>query len=321
MIARYKRELSVAAAFAALLGVLAVANPAFFEASNLRQIVLKEAWTLVAATGMAMVVMSRHIDISIGSVASICGVVAGLLAKAGVPLPLTAALTLGAGALLGALNGALVAALRLPSIVVTLATMVSLEAALKWERSGELVTHGSDGFYFLGLGHDAGEAAVVAAALAVFAAAAWGLRHLAAGRAVYAVGSDLEAARLAGIRPARVVFGLFVLMGALAALAALLGAVQTRAIQPSAGKGLELKVVAAVVVGGVAVSGGRGTLAGVLLGVLFLGSIGPALHFLRAEPYWEKAIQGAIILVAVASDAINLGKKKPHAGASLASAS
>jgi rhamnose transport system permease protein len=320
MIDRYKRELSVAAAFAALLGVLAVANPAFFGAANLRQVALKEAWTLVAATGMAMVVMARHIDISIGSTVSICGVVAALLAKAGWPLAVTAAATLGVGALLGALNGALVAVLRLPSIVVTLATMVSLEAALKWERSGESIAHGAEGFYFLGLGQDLGQAAVAAVALGVFGAFAWGLRHLAAGRAVYAVGSDVEAARLAGIRPARVVFGLFVLMGALAALAALLAAVQTRTIQPNAGKGLELKVVAAVVVGGVAVSGGRGTLAGVLVGVLFLGSIAPALQFLRAEAYWEKTIQGAIILVAVASDAINLRKKKPDAGSSLASA-
>lgn len=319
MIARYRRELSVAAAFGALLLVLAVANADFFKAANLRAIVLKEAPVLVAAVGMTLVILARHIDISIGSQFSICGAVAALLAKAGLPLAAVAAGTLAAGALMGALNGALVALLRLPSIVVTLATMVSLEAALKWERSGEAISHASDRFYFAGLGQAGGQAAIVATALAVFALFAWGLRHLAAGRAVYAVGSDLEAARLAGIRPGRVVFAVFVAMGLLAALAALLTSIQFRTIQPNEGKGLELKVIAAVVVGGVAISGGRGTLAGTLIGVLFLGSIGTALVFLRAESYWEKAIQGAIILVAVASDAINLRKKKPDAGAHLAS--
>ncbi len=319
MIAPYKRELSVAAAFGALLLVLAVANPDFFLGANLRAILLKESAVLVAAVGMTLVILARHIDISIGSQFSICGVVAALLAKAGLPLAAVAAGTLAAGALMGALNGALVASLRLPSIVVTLATMVSLEAALKWERSGEAIRHASERFYFAGLGQAQGRAGIVVTAAVVFGLFAWGLRHLAAGRAVYAVGSDVEATRLAGIRPGRVVFGVFVLMGMLTALAALLTALQFRTIQPNEGKGLELKVIAAVVVGGVAISGGRGTLIGTGIGVLFLGSIGTALAFLKAESYWEKAIQGAIILVAVASDAINLRKKKADAGAHLAS--
>jgi rhamnose transport system permease protein len=313
-----KRELSVAGALGALLLVLAVVNPDFFQAANLRAIALKEASTLVAAVGMTLVVLARHIDISIGSQVSICGVVAALLGKAEVPLPGVVAGTLGAGALMGALNGALVALARLPSIVVTLATMVSLEAALTWERSGEAIRNVPETFHFAGLGQAGGQALIGAVAAAVFAAFVWGLRHLRAGRAVYALGSDVEAARLAGIRPRRVVFSVFVLMGVLAALAALLTAVQFRTIQPNEGRGLELKVIAAVVVGGVAISGGRGTLWGTLAGTLLLGSIGTALVFLKAESHWEKAIQGAIILVAVASDALNLRKKR-DAGASVAS--
>ena len=311
-----KREVSVLGAFAALLALLAVAAPDFFAAANLRAIALKEAATLVAAVGMTLVILARHIDISIGAQFSICGVVAALLGKAGVALPLVVLGTLGAGAALGALNGALVAFGRLPSIVATLATMVGLDAALKWERSGQAVSNMPETFYFAGLGQGTGQGLVVAVALGVFAAFAWGLRSLAAGRAIYAVGSDVEAARLAGIRPARVVFGVFALMGVLAALAALLTALQFRTIQPNEGRGLELKVIAAVVVGGVAVSGGRGTLWGALFGVLLLGSIGTALVFLKIEPYWEKAIQGTIILVAVASDALNLRKKR-DAGASV----
>ncbi|MBV8879125.1 MAG: hypothetical protein JO332_04080, partial [Planctomycetaceae bacterium] len=154
-------------------------------------------------------------------------------------------------------------------------------------------------------------------ALALLAAFAWGLRSLAAGRAVYAVGSDAEAARLAGIRPPRVVFGVFVLMGVLTGLAAVLTAIQFRNVLPGEGSGLELKVIAACVVGGVAISGGRGRVLGAFAGVLFLGAIGPALVFLHAESHWEKALQGAIILIAVASDAINLRQRR-DVGPSLA---
>ena len=149
---------------------------------------------------------------------------------------------------------------------------------------------------------------ILGVAFAVFAVFAWAMRNLAVGRAVYATGSDPEAARLAGIRPKRVVFGVFVTMGALAGLASLLNAVRFVEVDPNSGSaGLELQAIAAVVVGGTAVSGGRGTLVGSLFGVLLLGSIGPALVFLHAQPQWEKVVQGLVILVAVASDA--LGRK------------
>ena len=236
------------------------------------------------------------------------------------PIALVALGTLAAGGAMGAVNGALVARLGLPSIVVTLATLVIGRESLRYVREGEFVRNLPPGFQWFGAGKAAGQWLVVAIALAVFAVFACGLRFLAAGRAVYATGSDPEAARLAGIRPRGVVFGVFVVMGALAGLAALLNAVRFADVDPNAGTGLELQVIAAVVVGGVAVSGGRGTLAGSLIGVALLGSIGPALVFLGAslpaglewfgKPQWEKAIQGLIILLAVSSDAF---PRKKHA--------
>jgi rhamnose transport system permease protein len=313
MIARYRRELSVGMAYALLLLVLAIAAPRFFRADSLRTFVVSVAPILVAAVGMTLVILCRQIDISIGSIFSICGVVGGLLAEAGGPTALVALGTLLAGSSLGAINGALVAGLGLPSIVVTLATLVIGRESLRYMREGEFVRNLPAGFQWFGAGQAAGQWLVVSIALLVFAAFAWGLNHLAMGRAVYATGSDPEAARLAGIRPRRVVFGVFVVMGALAGLGALLSAVRFADVDPSAGQGLELQVIAAVVVGGVAVSGGRGTLIGSLIGVALLGSIGPALVFLGAnlpaglawlgKPQWEKAIQGLIILLAVASDA------------------
>jgi ribose/xylose/arabinose/galactoside ABC-type transport system permease subunit len=304
MIARYQRELSVAAAYAVLLGALAVAAPSFFR-DQFRASLVSAAPVLVMAVGMTLVILCRQIDISVGSQFSICGVVAGLGAKAGLPMPAVAAVTLAAGGLTGALNGLFVAGLGLPSIVVTLATMVTLREGLRWVREGEFVSDLPTGFYWFGVPQENGQRLIMGIALAVFLAFAWGLRYLAAGRAVYATGSDPEAARLAGIRPRAVTFTVFVLMGVLAGLASLLNAVRFPQVDPNAGAGRELQVIAAVVVGGTAISGGRGTLVGTLIGVALLGTIGPALVFLGAQPRWEKAIQGAIILAAVASDALN----------------
>jgi rhamnose transport system permease protein len=304
---RYRRELSVLAAWAVLLIVIAVAAPTggFFGWNEVRSNLVKSAPVLVAAVGMTVVILTRQIDISIGSQMSVCGVVAGLLARDGAPVALAAAGAVAAGALMGAANGVLVAGLRLPSIVVTLATMVILREGLRWGREGEFVRDLPDGFQWFGLGSETGPWAVVGVAVAVFVAFAWGLRNLATGRAVYATGSDEEAARLAGIRPVRVTFGTFVLMGGLAGLAGLLNAVRFSSVDPNAGAGEELRVIAAVVVGGVAISGGRGSVVGAAAGVLLLGTVGPALVFLGIDAQWEKAVQGAIILLAVASDALD----------------
>jgi rhamnose transport system permease protein len=121
---------------------------------------------------------------------------------------------------------------------------------------------------------------------------------------VYAVGTDAEAARLAGIRPQLVTFATFVFIGALTGLAAMMNVAQSPQVDPKSGTGLELKAIAAVVVGGVAISGGRGNLIGVFVGLLLLACVAPALTHLHIEAYWEKAIQGAIILLAVVADGV-----------------
>lgn len=301
---RHLREWSVAIAYAVLLAVLAVAAPRFFQADQLRSFFVSNSPVLIAALGMTLVIVARQIDISVGSQFSICGVVAGLLAKAGLPMPLVACGTLLAGSAMGAVNGFLVAILGLPSIVVTLATLVILRESLRWWREGEFVYNLPAGFQWFGLGQATGQWVVVLMAGAFFLLMAWGARNLTGLRGIYAVGSDQEAARLAGIRPQRVIFGAFVAMGALAGLASLLNAVRFGDVDPNSGVGLELQVIAAAVVGGTAISGGRGTPVGTLIGVALLGTIGPALVFLGTQPQWEKAVQGLIILAAVASDSL-----------------
>ena len=299
---RYKRELSAALAYAVLLITVAIMSPSFFSGTNLRDLALNNAPVLLVAVGMTMVILIGQIDISVGSQFALATVAAGWLAKGGVPALLWVPGLILIGAAMGSVNGVLVGRLRLPSIIVTLAMMVAWRDALRWITGGEWVQNLPADFQWFGLGQGVGQWTIVAISFVMVIVFNWIFRNLAAGRALYAVGSDAEAARLAGIDPARVTSFVFVLMGALTAFAALLNAVRFSTVPSNAGSGLELKAIAAVVVGGTAITGGRGTLIGTLIGVALLGTIGTALTFLGINPFWEKAIQGAIILAALASD-------------------
>jgi len=298
---RYAREWSVAGALAAGLVFLALFAPSFFQPQPLLSLAARTAPVLVVTCAMSLVLIGRQIDISAGSLFSVCSVVAGLLAARHCPVVVIVPATLLVGAVMGALNGVLVAGLGLPAIVVTLATMVTWREGLRWEREGLWVDL-PERFQWFGLPQAAGQGGLILVALGLLFLLAMGLRHSAGGRFVYAVGSDAEAARLAGIPPRRVGFLLFVMAGALTGLAALLNTVQSPQVDPNCGNGLEMKAIAAAVVGGVAISGGRGSLWGALAGLLLLACVGPALTHLHAQPYWEKATQGAVILMAVVAD-------------------
>jgi rhamnose transport system permease protein len=255
---KYFRELSVAAALALLLIALAIFAPNFFEPQPLLSRLTSQTPALVVAIGMTLVIISRQIDISVGSIFGVCAVTAGLLSAQGLPMVAVIPLTLVVGTLMGALNGALVACLGLPSIVVTLATMVTWNETLRLWQQGKLLNLPA-GVQWFGLSQTAGQSVLIVIGVALLAAAAWAMKHLAAGRRVYAVGSDAEAARLAGIDPRRTTFGVFALMGTLTALAAVMNVVQSPQVQPTCGDGLELKVIAACVVGGVAFATGKAT--------------------------------------------------------------
>jgi rhamnose transport system permease protein len=309
---RYRRELSTAIALAGLLIAVAIAAPSFFQPRNLEQTLVNNAAVLIVAIGMTMVILVGQIDISVGSQFAIAAVATGLIARAGAPTLLAVMCGALTGGVMGLCNGLLVARLGIPSIVVTLATMVALRDGLRWTTQGRWVQDLPTNFQWAGLGQSIGEILLLAITGVLLLAFAWALANLRAGRALYATGSDLEAARLAGISPPRIICSVFVLTGLLTGLAAALNAIRFREVQSSAGVGLELKTIAAVVVGGAAITGGRGTLLGTLIGLLLLGFIGPALTFAGISAYWEKAIQGFIILAAVAADAT----RKVRAGGS-----
>lgn len=301
---RYGQEISVAIAIAALAIALAFVAPAYFSGENLSDLFLSNMPVLVVAVGMTLVILTAEIDVSVGSIFAICGVAAGVIAKAGAPVLVACLAACAIGAALGALNGALVAYVRIPSIVVTLATMTALRDGLRWATQGAWVENLPPDFQWFGLTQASYPVAALVTAVVLVGAVGWGLRNLGAGRAIYATGSNAEAARVSGINTRRVVFLVFVVTGALTGVAAVFNSVRFNQIPSNAGLGLELKVIAAVVVGGTAITGGRGSIAGTVLGVVLLGAIGPALIFLGTSAYWELALQGVVILAAITIEAL-----------------
>lgn len=298
----YPREMSVASVGVAGLVLLALVVPGFFVKDNLLDLAVGNASALIVAIGMTAIIVCRQIDISIGAQFAWCTVAAGVLAKSGLPVGTLFIAVPAFGALLGLLNGWLVAFGRIPSIVATLAMSILLRDGLRWLLEGAWIRDLPADFQWLGMGQSAGQWAIVVAALLLWMVAAWAARNLAAARAVCAVGASEESARLVGLSPKSITLGVFVFSGALAGVAALCNSLRFGELQSNAGSGLELKTIAAVVIGGAAIDGGRGTMIGTLLGVSLLGTIGAALTYLGIDPSWEKAIQGGIVLAAATAD-------------------
>jgi rhamnose transport system permease protein len=300
---RHFREISVAVALLVLLLLLAVFTPNFYEVQPMLSRLTAQVPTLVLTIGIAMVMLTRQIDISVGSQFGLCAVLAGLVSASGHGLGAAFASAFAAGTIMGAINGWLVAFIRLPSIVVSLATMVTWAEVLRLFQQGKFVNL-PKGVQWFGLSQLEGQTCLIVTGITLVFVCSYLLESRSGGRHLYAVGSDAEAARLAGIDPAKTTFFVFVLLGALAGLAAVLNVVQSPQVDPKCGNGLELKAIAAAVVGGIAVQGGRGNLWGAFVGLLLLATINPALTYLHVDAYWEKAIQGLVILLAVVADGI-----------------
>jgi len=297
-----KHTRSLLVVLAALLCVLALFAPGFFAAGHLQSLALDHAPLFVAAAGMTLLIGAGQIDVSIGAQTAVCAVVAGLAARAGLPRPVWIGAALLTGALLGLANGLLVSRLRIPALVATLAMLAILRGALRQATGGVWIQDLPATFQWCGLGQTAGQFVYLAAAAAICVLIALFQRRSAAGRALLAVGCDPESARLLGARPERVVTGVFVASGVLAAIAGLLDQTRNPSVAIEAGTGLELAAIACVVLGGASIRGGRAGVLGSALGVLFFAAVS-GLVFLHVDPVWERAIQGAILLLAVARQA------------------
>jgi len=299
----------------ALLCALATAiNPVFLSPRNLTDMLLAAAPTLIAACGLMLVIASGEIDISIGSLMGLCAAVAGTLSspdRLGLPPSVAVAATLALGLGVGLFNGVLVSLVRVPSIIVTLGMLSVLKGANELLMAGKWITRLPDGLRVWGTGSLLGVPVPIAVCAAVVALA-WILANRTAwGRRVFAVGSNADSARLAGISVERTKLAAFGLAGLLVAVATLVSVPRLSVVDSGVGVGFELLVVTCVVVGGVSIRGGTGTILGVVIGVLLLSSVRTVLIFLQlgeSSLYWERAIQGTLILAAVMGDAA--GRRK-----------
>jgi ribose transport system permease protein/rhamnose transport system permease protein len=277
-------------------------NPRFLATRNLTDIVLGNAYIAVAAIGMSMVIISGHIDISVGSLIGVLATISGSMAVAGVPMILVWLTPLLVGVLVMALQGAVIAYLGIPAIVVTLGMLSILKGGLISVTGGRWITDLPQAFHLADIElFGLLPMPVLIMVTATGLAALW-MRYSAKGRAIYATGGNPEAARLCGVAPRRTVMMVFALHGLFAGIAALLFATQLKVIQSTVPPNLELTVITAAVVGGVSILGGVGTVVGSTLAAILIAEIASALVFINVSPYWIHAVQGGLILVTVVAD-------------------
>ncbi len=300
------RELGIVVALALLIAVTAAIEPRFIETDSLRNLALNASIFAILAVGQTLVIVTRNVDLSVGSVLGLSAYFAGdlLSGNQGLPLPVVFALGIALGAACGLLNGILVTWGQVPALVVTLGTLYMFRGiAFLWTDGKQINAETlPDGFLNLGTDSILGVPILVLFALIVLVVTGQWLRDYRAGRELYAIGSNPEGARLAGVRSERRVLTAFVLAGALAGLGGVLFTARFGTVDATAGFGYELTVIAAAVVGGVAIFGGTGTVYGAALGALLLGTITSSLIVLRVEAFWQLAAIGALLLLAIAFD-------------------
>lgn len=300
------RELAVALVLVLMLGATQLSNTAFLSEQGVKDLLLNATILVLVATGQAVVVITRNVDLSVGSVLGICAFAAGIhLRDGGSPL-VAVLLAVGLGALFGVLNGALVSLGKVPALVVTLGTLYIVRGIDSIWVGPRQITADALPAGFVDFGHDGiGVLPYLALlATAVLAAVAYYLRSYHGGRDLHALGSSPEAARLAGIPVRARIMTAYILCGALAGLAGALYLARFGNVDSATGNGYELTVVSAVVVGGVAFTGGSGTVYGAALGALLLTSINSVLPAIGVSSVWVTAINGFLLLLAIAADRI-----------------
>jgi rhamnose transport system permease protein len=302
------REAGLVLIIAVLIALVSLRNPAFLAAENFRDIALNIAILVIVALAQTMVIITRGIDLSVSSMVGLTGMMVAFTVAAfpGMPTLLAIPLGMALGAALGSLNGLLIAGGGLPPIIATLGTL-SVYRGLIFLYSGSKSTINAfempPGFRQLAKGAPLVIPNLILFAIVVAAAVFYFLRYARLGRDIYAIGSNPDAARFAGIPTQRTIFLVYLISGLLCGLAGVLWVSRFESAQTNTAAGFELQTVAASVVGGVSTLGGSGTVLGVVLGAFLLGIINNALTLVRISPFWQLAAQGLLILLAVIADA------------------
>ncbi|WP_045605475.1 ABC transporter permease [Burkholderia pseudomallei] len=291
--------------FYPLVGLVAVcvamvfASDSFPSAANLENVLRQVSINAIIGVGMTCVILTGGIDLSVGSVMALSGTLAAGLLVAGANGAAALAAGIGVGVALGAANGLFVAFAGMPPIIVTLATMGIARGLALIYTGGYPIDGLPDWVRFFGSGKVLGVQMPVLTMLAVYALAWLMLERMPFGRYVYAIGGNEHATRLSGVRVSRVKLAVYTFAGLTSALAALVLTGRLMSGQPNAGGGFELDAIAAVVMGGTSIAGGRGSIVGTLVGALLLGVLNNGLNMIGVNPYVQNVIKGAIILLAI----------------------
>lgn len=301
------REISIAGALVLLILGTWLDNHRFLSHQGVKDLLLNASILVLLAVGQSVVVITRNIDLSVGSVVGLSAFACGKFVSGtdrNVVLVLLIGLAIGLGC--GIVNGLLVSFGRVPALVVTLGMLYIIQGIDYWWAHGEQINAANvpSGVLDLGSGSVLGVPYLPLITAAVLAAVGWFLRSYRSGRELYAIGSNPEAARLAGVPIRRRVLAAYVLSGAIAGFAGALWLARFGTVVADNAHGWELTVVSAVVVGGVAIVGGVGTVWGAALGAMLLTTIGSVLVVLKVNSFWEQAISGALLLAAISVDRI-----------------
>lgn len=302
------RETPVAAALIVLVLVTYANNPLFLSPQGVKDLLLNATIMVILAVGQAMVILTRNVDLSVGSMLGLVAFLTGtLFARAdGIPIAAVFLAGLALGALLGAINGFLVTVARVPALVITLGTLYVYRGINNAWAGGTqyFADDRPDAFGALAVDTLLGFPIITLLAILVVVIAGVYLAGTRSGRDLYAIGSDPDAARVFGIPVGRRVMTAFVVNGLLAGLAGVLYAARFNSVGATTGTGMELDVVAAAVVGGVAIFGGSGSVVGAAIGAVLLTTITSALTALRVDKFWQQAVVGVLILAAILIDRI-----------------
>ena len=297
-------------AFIGICFMLSLTTPRFLTVQNLMIIVTQVSINALLAFGVTFVIITGGIDLSIGSMVAVTGVVAASFAHPDtypVAVPLLAGLA--AGLLFGAFNGFVITRSKVPPFIVTLGTMTIGRGLALILSKGRPISNLSDSFNFIGGGKILGVPMLIIILILVFVICSVILRKTVIGRYMYAVGGNEQAARASGIQLSTVKMVVYTLCGGLAALAGILLTSRITTGQPNAGTGFELDAIAAAIIGGTSTSGGTGTMTGTLIGALLIGVISNGLDLLNVTSYYQQVVMGVIIIGAVVLDGMSQKKE------------
>lgn len=296
------RQYGIVLAFIVIVAALALLEPSFFTSNNLRNVLRQTSPILIMAVGMTFVILTAGIDLSVGSLLALTGVVGASLEQRGLPLAVVLLATLLLGAGIGTLNGLIITKGRVTPFVVTLGTMSIARGLAHIYTNGQPISGFGERFRFLGSGELAGVPMPIILSAATVLVAALILRHTTLGRYTYAIGGNEEAVKLSGVSVDFYKTAAYTACGLTAALGALVLTSRLNAAESIAGTGYELDVIAAVVIGGTSLMGGRGGVWGTLIGALLIGTINNGMNLLMISSYYQLVVKGVIIVAAVLLD-------------------